>query len=112
MKKNMVKSLLLLSFLLVGCNEDTNSKFTPKQVQEAKDFCEKDNTVLALQIAEGTDKTKYVVGLACKDQQNNVLYKLALKYPKVETMDCGRGIRPCIKTDYSNPIGIGYTVDD
>lgn len=104
-----VKSLLLLS-LLTGCNIEPNSVYTPRQVQEASDFCKKDNTTLWTQISEFSTG-KFVVGLACKDSKDN-LYNLTIKYPKKESMDCGMRSNPCMVTDYSVPGTIRYKIND
>lgn len=105
-----VKSLLLLSLLLAGCTEP-NSVYTPRQVQEASDFCKKDNTTLWTQVSESSTG-KFVVGLACKDSKDN-LYKLTIKYPRKEsTTDCGRGPNPCMVTDYSATGTIIYKVSN
>jgi hypothetical protein len=105
-----VKSLLLISLLLAGCTEP-NSVYTPRQVQEASDFCKKDNTTLWTQVSEFSTG-KFVVGLACKDSKDN-LYKLTIDYPRKEsTTDCGRGPNPCMVTDYSAPGTIRYQIND
>lgn len=107
-----VKSLLLFSLLLAGCTEP-NSVYTPRQVQEASDFCKKDNTTLWTQVLEFSTG-KFVVGLACRDSKDN-LYKLTIGYPKKESTsstDCGRGPNPCMVTDYSATGTIRYLIND
>ena len=101
---------LLLLLCLTGCG-DENSSYTPKQVQEAREFCEKDNTTLWVQEVSFSSG-KYVKGLACKDSSNN-LYVLNIKYPKKEsTTDCGRGPNPCMVPDYSATGTIIYKVSN
>lgn len=105
-----VKSLLLFSLLLAGCTEP-NSVYTPRQVQEASDFCKKDNTTLWTQVSK-FPTGKFVVGLACKDSKDN-LYKLTIAYPRKEsTTDCGKGPNPCMVIDYSAPGTIRYLIND
>lgn len=99
MKKNMVKSLLLLSVFLTGCNELENSSYTPQQIKQAEEFCKKDNTTLSILIDKRVSGN-YIKGMACKDS-NESLYKLEVKYGKRETNNCGRQLPPCFETDYS-----------
>lgn len=108
MKKNTV--LISCILLIGGCTDSENSSFTPSQVLQANEVCKKDNTTLQLLVDEH-QSGKYVKGLACKDT-NGMLYKLEAKYGLVETNDCGRGPRPCMRTDYLQPLGIGYKIND
>lgn len=100
---------LLLLLCLTGCG-DENSSYTPKQVQEAREFCKKDNTTLLVQEVSFSSG-KYVKGLACSDDKGR-LYKLTVIYPKRETNDCGRMSSPCFRTDYSAQGTIDYVISE
>ena len=99
---------LLLLLCLTGCGAE-NSSYTPKQVQEAREFCKNDNTTLLVQEVSFSSG-KYVKGLACSDDKG-ILYKLTVIYPKRETNDCGRyATSPCFIPDYSAQGTIDYVI--
>ena len=106
----MKVKLLLCSFIfIIGCGNE-NSAFTPSQVNESREFCKNNNTELHIVTATFSSGS-YIKKLYCMDKEKN-LYQLELIYGKHETTDCGRGMSPCIRTDYNDPQGLRFKVQN